>query len=89
MAVILPFNSPTIYVSLLQTYSSSELSCKNIEQKTPAHLKELICEINPPLLFYYYKYIDTNIMMEFMLDQLNPITGGFPDPVLCPLVSAL
>lgn len=45
------------------------LSRKNIEQKTPVHLKELIREINPPLcngmvvLFYEYKYIDIHIMM--------------------------
>lgn len=37
------------------------LSRENIEQKTPAHMKELMYEINPPLcyrmvaLFYEYK----------------------------------
>lgn len=44
------------------------LSKENIEQKTPTHLKELMCEMNPPLcnrmvaLFYEYKYVDINIM---------------------------
>lgn len=49
---------------------TTPLSKGNVEQKTPAYLKEFICEINPLLcnrmvvLFHAYKYVGINLMTD-------------------------